>query len=125
MIALGDPNRRRPNSTPMPVTLLPLIYDPVTGNLSWLNPRWRTVASPCSADGRVSLAAAAPVPPTDDLQVRVVTTLLHDLATVTCRPLRCPPRPHRPTGTRNTPSSGSTTPASRAARAKPPTRHGT
>lgn len=90
MMALDGPNRGLPSDVPMPVTLLPLIYDPVTGNLFWLDPSWRTVATPCSADKRVSLAAAAPVLPNDDPQVRVVTTLLHDIAIFTCRPLPVP-----------------------------------
>ncbi len=91
MIALDGPDSGRPSAASLPVTLLPLIYDPVTGHLFWLDPGRRVVASPCGADGRVSLAATAPLPlPIDDTRVQVVTTLLHDIATFTGRPVPVP-----------------------------------
>ena len=76
---------------PVPGSLLPLVYDPDTGRVFWLDPDRRIVASPVAADGRTSLAAAAPIPqPGHGERVDVVTVLLHDIADLTGRPLQAP-----------------------------------
>jgi hypothetical protein len=51
-----------PDREPVPGSLLPLVYDPDTGRVFWLDPDRRIVASPVAADGRTSLAATAPIP---------------------------------------------------------------
>ncbi len=81
-----DSPRDAADRAPMPATLLPLVYDPDTGRVFWLDPDRHIVASPVTADGRTSLAAAASIDlPHDD--ARVVATLLHDIAGFTGRPL--------------------------------------
>jgi hypothetical protein len=97
MIPLDGPTAgSRDPVAAVPATLLPLVYDPATGRLFWLGTDRRLVASPVTADGRTSLAGAAPIPlPSADARVDVVAAMLHDIATYTCRPLRLPiPEPN-------------------------------
>lgn len=91
MIPLDGPPIGSPSAAAVPATVLPLVFDPDTGRLFWLDTDRRLVASPVAADGRTSLAAAAPVPlPDDEERVEVVATLLRDIATYTGRPLPQP-----------------------------------
>ena len=91
MIPLDGPGPGRLSAAAVPATLLPLVFDPDTGRLFWLDTDRRLVASPVSADGRTSLAAAAPVPRYgDDARTDVVATLLRDIPEFTGRPLPLP-----------------------------------
>ncbi|GAA0908162.1 hypothetical protein [Virgisporangium aurantiacum] len=91
MIPLDGPAVGSLSAAAVPATLLPLVFDPDTGRLFWLDTDRRLVASPVSADGRTSLAFAAPVPRAgDDERTDVVATLLHDIAEFTGRPLPVP-----------------------------------
>lgn len=91
MIPLDGPAIGSISAAAAPATLLPMVFDPDTGRLCWLHTNRRLVASPVTADGRTSLAAAAPVPRySDDARTNVVATLLHDIAEFTGRPLRIP-----------------------------------
>ena len=100
MIQLDSPDgSRRPVAPPLPATLLPLVYDPDTGRVFWRDADRRMVSSPVDSDGRTSLAAAAPVPvSSSDVRLEVVRTLLDDIATYTCRPLRLPIAEPEPDG---------------------------
>ncbi len=91
MTTLDGPTIGSREPAAAPATLLPLVFDPATGRLFWLDTDRRLVASPVAADGRTSLGAAAPVPlPHDDERVDIVATLLRDIATYTGRPLPVP-----------------------------------
>ena len=91
MIPLDGPAVGSISGAAVPATLLPLVFDPDTGRLFWLDTDRRLVASPVGADGRTYLAAAAPIPlGSDDARVDVVATLLHDIADLTGRPLPVP-----------------------------------
>jgi hypothetical protein len=91
MIIIDSPNGAA-DRAPLPATLLPLVYDPDTGRVFWLDPDRRIVSSPVAADGHTSLAAAAAIPLPDgaDERIDVVAVLLHDIADVTGRPLPVP-----------------------------------
>jgi hypothetical protein len=81
----------RDAASPGPETLLPLLFDPDTGHMFWLDgAARRTVSRPVHPDGHVSLGAVADPPPGNDERSAVIRTLLDDIATYTCRPLPLP-----------------------------------
>jgi hypothetical protein len=91
MVPLDGPTVGSLGMASLPATLQPLLFDPDTGRLFWLDTDRRLVTSPVGADGRTSLGTAAPIPlPVDDARVDVVATLLRDIADVTGRPLPVP-----------------------------------
>lgn len=74
---------------PVSAALLPLVYDPGTARIFWLDPDRRILSSPVTADGRTSLATTASTPLAAGEQIEVAA-LLRDIADVTGRPLRMP-----------------------------------
>ena len=104
-----DPNTEAPGPLPpgnappgpVPATLTPLVYRPDTGRLYWLSADATLTCTPVDAEGNASLRVGVHVPirtNEPDPDITQVHTILRDIATYTCRPLRHPAAPPEPDG---------------------------
>jgi hypothetical protein len=72
----------------VPATLLPLVFDPDTGRMFWLDAQGQMISSPVTSIGLASSAVTTPTARAGaDRRLVDVRALLDDIATYTGRPL--------------------------------------
>jgi hypothetical protein len=81
-----DSNTTHADAARLPATLMPLVYDPDTGRLYWLNEHNAIMNADLDTDTVLPTAAAQPAPPHGE-RLEVVRTLLADIAGYTGLPL--------------------------------------